>query len=126
MSFQWFHEKPKEVIVTLSSGNITLNKQAAVYFEHAYSVMLGVDETTKRIAIKPLDKSEAMSHVIPDNKKYKITVRSSYARITNKAFMDEIMQLTQLNLHDETIKYAAKWDEVSQLLVVDLKGGKTQ
>ncbi len=36
MSFQWFNEKPKEVIVTLASGNITLNKQASTYFEHAF------------------------------------------------------------------------------------------
>ena len=39
----------------------------------------------KRIKfIKPLNKDEAMSQQYPDNKKYKITVRASYARITSK------------------------------------------
>lgn len=124
MNFQWFHEKPKEVIVTLASGNITLNKQASTYFEHAYNVMLGVDDKTHKIAIKPLTKAEAMSHAIPDNKKYKITIRSSYARITNKAFMEEIMALSGLNLLDESIKYPATWDNKEQILIVDLKGGQ--
>mgnify|MGYP000279859886 CR=1 FL=1 len=124
MNFQWFHEKPKEVIVTLASGNITLNKQASTYFEHAYNVMLGVDEQTHKIAIKPLTKAESMSQAIPDNKKYKITLRSSYARITNKAFMEEIMSLSGLNLLDESIKYPATWDNKEQILIVDLKGGQ--
>jgi hypothetical protein len=124
MNFQWFHEKPKEVIVTLASGNITLNKQASTYFEHAYNVMLGVDDKTHKIAIKPLTKAEAMSQAIPDNKKYKITIRSSYARITNKAFMEEIMTLSGLNLLDESIKYPATWDNKEQILIVDLKGGQ--
>ena len=123
MNFQWFHEKPKEVIVTLASGNITLNKQASTYFEHAYNVMLGVDELTHKIAIKPLSKEESMSKAIPDNKKYKITIRSSYARITNKAFMEEIMNLSGLNLLDESVKYPAVWDNKEQILIVDLKGG---
>ena len=124
MNFQWFHEKPKEVIVTLASGNITLNKQASTYFEHAYNVMLGVDDKTHKIAIKPLTKAEAMSQAIPDNKKYKITIRSSYSRITNKAFMEEIMALSGLNLLDESIKYPATWDNKEQILIVDLKGGQ--
>jgi hypothetical protein len=108
---------------TNPSGNITLNKQASTYFEHAYNVMLGVDDKSHKIAIKPLTKAEAMSQAIPDNKKYKITIRSSYARITNKAFMEEIMTLSGLNLIDESMKYPATWDNKEQILIVDLKGG---
>lgn len=124
MSFTWFHEKPKEVVVTLAQGNITLNKQGSKYFEHAYNVLLGVDHNTHRIAIKPLDKDEAMSLQYPENKKYKITVRSSYARITNKAFMEEIMTLSGLNFQETPMKFPATWDEKDQLLVIDLKGGQ--
>ena len=123
MSFTWFNEKPKEVIVTLASGNITLNKQGSMFFEHAYNVLLGVDHTSHRIAIKPLDKDESMSQLYPDNKKYKITVRSSYARITNKAFMEEISSLTGLNLEVTPVKFPATWNEKEQMLIIDLKGG---
>ena len=123
MSFTWFNEKAKEVIVTLASGNITLNKQGSMCFEHAYNVLLGVDHTSHSIAIKPLDKDESMSQLYPDNKKYKITVRSSYARITNKAFMEEISSLTGLNLEVTPVKFPATWNEKEQMLIIDLKGG---
>ena len=123
MSFTWFNEKPKEVIVTLASGHITLNKQGSLFFEHAYNVLLGVDHNSHRIAIKPLDKDESMSQLYPDNKKYKITVRASYARITNKAFMEEISTLTGINLEETPTKFPASWDEKDQMLIIDLKGG---
>ena len=122
MSFTWFHEKPKEVIVTLASGNITLNKQASMFFEHAYAVMLGVNHQTHQIAIKPLTKETAMSHVIPENQKYKITLKSSYARITNKAFMEEIMNLSGLDFQTSPMKFEASWNDKEQVLIVELKG----
>jgi hypothetical protein len=123
MSFTWFHEKPKEVLVTLASGNITLNKQASLYFEHAYAVMLGVDSNSHTIAFKPLSKEVATSQAIPENQKYKITLKSSYARITNKAFMEEIMELSGLDLQNGPMKFPASWNDKEQVLIVDLKGG---
>ena len=47
-NFKWFNEKPKEVIVTMASGHITLNKQGST-FEHAYNVLLGVNEKENQI-----------------------------------------------------------------------------
>jgi hypothetical protein len=123
MSFTWFHEKPKEVIVTLASGNITLNKQASLYFEHAYAVMLGVNSSSHTIAFKPLSKEVATSQAIPENQKYKITLKSSYARITNKAFMEEIIALSGLDLQNGPMKFPASWNDKEQVLIVDLKGG---
>ena len=121
MEITWFNEKPKDCVVTLATGNITLNKPATTYFENAYSVMLGIDKYNKLIVIKPLSKSDALRHDIADNKKYRITVRTSYSRVTNKAFMEEISELSKLNLEVETHKYKAAWDSKDQILIVDLK-----
>ena len=121
MEITWFNEKPKDCVVTLAAGNITLNKPATTYFENAYSVMLGIDKSNKLIVIKPLSKSDAIRHDIADNKKYRITVRTSYSRVTNKAFMEEISDLSKLNLETETHKYKATWDSNDQILIVDLK-----
>jgi hypothetical protein len=121
MEITWFNEKPKDCVVTLAAGNITLNKPATTYFETAYSVMLGIDKSNKLIVIKPLSKSDAIRHDIAENKKYRITVRTSYSRVTNKAFMEEISDLSKLNLEAETHKYKATWDSNNQILIVDLK-----
>ena len=75
MEISWFNDKPKDCVATLSAGNITLNKMATIYFENAFSVMLGIEKSGHKIVIKPLLKAEAMRHDIPDNRKYRITVR---------------------------------------------------
>lgn len=121
MEITWFNEKPKDCVVTLAAGSLTLNKPATTYFENAYSVMLGIDKANKLLVVKPLSKSDAIRHDIADNKKYRITVRTSYSRVTNKAFMEEISELSQLNLELETHKYKASWDSKEQILIVDLK-----
>ncbi|TVP86002.1 MAG: hypothetical protein EA375_02495 [Acholeplasmataceae bacterium] len=122
MEIVWFNERPKEFVVTLTSANITLNKAATTRFEHAYSVMLGTDPVQKLLIIKPLSKVEAVSKVIPENRKYRITVRSSYSRISNKGFMKEISDMTGLDLENHTHKFPARWDKNQDLLIVDLKG----
>ncbi len=121
MEITWFNEKPKDCIVTIASGNITLNKAATNFFESTYSVLLGMERNQRLIVIKPLSKAEAIKHDIPESNKYKITVRSSYSRVTNKAFIDEISQLIGIDFNQETKKYKASWQSKDQLLMVDLK-----
>lgn len=121
MNIVWFNEKPKDCIVTIAAGNMTLNKPATNFFENAYSVMLGIDKDQKIIAIKPLLKAEAIKHDIPDSNKYRITVRSSYSRIANKSFIEEIGFLLDEDFTDITKKYKANWQSKDQILLVDLK-----
>lgn len=121
MNIVWFNEKPKDCIVTIAAGNITLNKPATNFFENAYSVMLGIEKNQKLIVVKPLNKAEAIRHDIPVSNKYKITVRSSYARIANKAFIDEIGNLIDINFNLDTKKFKANWQSKDQVLLVDLK-----
>jgi hypothetical protein len=121
MEITWFNEKPKDCIVTIAAGNITLNKAATNFFESAYSVLLGMERNQRLIVIKPLSKAEAIRHDIPESNKYKITVRSSYSRVTNKAFIEEISQLLGIDFNQEPKKYKASWQSKDQLLMVDLK-----
>lgn len=121
MEITWFNEKPKDLIVTFSKGNLTLNKPATTFFENAYSVMLGYNKSEQSIFIKPLNKEQALRHDISESNKYRISVKSSYSRVANKAFMDKISSIAQIDLSEDTIKYRANWNEKEQILVVDLK-----
>lgn len=121
MEIQWFNEKPKDCVVTIAAGNITLNKPATHFFENAYSVMLGIEKNHKLIIIKPLLKAEAIRHDIPESNKYRISVRSSYSRIANKAFIEEVGSLLKSNFEPESKRYKATWQHKDQVLVVDLK-----
>jgi hypothetical protein len=121
MEITWFNERPKDCIVTLAKGNLTLNKPATTFFENAYSVMLGYNKEKKTVFIKPLNKEHALRHDVSDSSKYRITVKSSYSRVTNKAFMEEIISMAHIDLVNETKKYKANWNEKEQILVMDLK-----
>ncbi|QWB95301.1 hypothetical protein KHQ89_04855 [Mycoplasmatota bacterium] len=121
MNITWYNEKPKDCIVTIGNGSLTLNKPAVTFFENAYSVMLGQNTDDKLIFIKPLNKQRAMMHDLPENSKYRITIRSSYGRITNKAFLKEVVEWFNLDVIENVLKFKAVWDPKNEILVVDLK-----
>ena len=121
MSFVWASKKPKEGVATLYESNITLNKSASSHFDHAYNVLLGLDVNSKRVAVKPISKDESQVGAIPSEKRHKITVKPSYARVCNKKFMREIAQLVKLDLSDnKSFKFKTKWSNEDSALIIDL------
>lgn len=122
MSFVWASKKPKDGVATLYESNITLNKAASTHFERAYSVLLGIDENTMRIAVKPVSKEEVDLGTIPEEKRHKITVRPSYARVSNKKFMKEVSKVAGIDLANKnSYKYKTTWSREDSALIIDLK-----
>jgi hypothetical protein len=121
MSFVWASKKPKDGVATLYESNITLNKAASTHFERAYSVLLGLDEQGQRLAIKPISKEEVDLGTIPEEKRHKITVKSSYARVSNKKFMKEVASVADIDFDKEkAVKFDAVWSKHDSALIVDL------
>lgn len=121
MSFIWASKKPKDGIATIYESNITLNKAASSHFENAYNVLLGLDPSSKRIAVKPITKEEFDIGAIPQEKRHKITVKASYARVSNKKFIKEVASLLDIDLsNNNSFKYKTKWSAEESLLIVDL------
>lgn len=121
MSFVWASKKPKEGIATLYESNITLNKSASSHFEHAYSVLLGLDMNSKKVAVKPISKDASQVGAIPAEKRHKITVKPSYARVCNKKFMREIAELASIDLSDnKSFKFKTNWSSEDDALIIDL------
>ncbi len=120
MSFEWISRKPREGIATLYDTNITLNKSASSHFDNAYSVLLGLDRENKRIAIKPISKQEWQRGAIPAEKRHKITVRPSYARVSNKRFVQDVADLLGIDLSSRTPKFKANWNSEEKALIIDL------
>lgn len=123
MGIVWFNERPKDGIATLYEGNITLNKVAIENLEDAFSVMLGIDYDNKLVYIKPLSKDQDQRGDIPEKSKYKITIRSSYGRISNKDFMQELSSIINRNLKDP-VKCVTTWDFDEKVLIIDLSNIK--
>lgn len=121
MDIKWFNETPKSATATLTPAHITFNKTATYYFEKAFQVMMGYDAETCILVIKPLTKAAALRGNIPETSRYNITVKSSYSRVTNKAFMQTISQVFRIVLLDTGNKYSAVWDDKNEFLTVNLK-----
>jgi len=121
MSFIWVSKKPKDGVATLYESNITLNKSASSHFDHAFSVLLGLDLSLKRVAVKPISKEENELGAIPEEKRHKITVKPSYARVCNKKFMKEIASLVGVDLtNNQSFKFKTTWSKEDSALVIDL------
>mgnify|MGYP003314407474 FL=1 len=55
MNIDWL-SNDKSSAVTIYSNNITLSKQASIFFEDSYGVAVGIDRDTKNIIIKKYNK----------------------------------------------------------------------
>lgn len=120
MAVTWFNDNQKDLIATIQDNNITLNKTCKNLIEYAYNVMLGLDIDEKIVHIKPLTKEDVLRGDISENEQYKITIRSSYARVSNKSFINEIKK--SINLDDLTNpkKYVVTYDEISKTVLINL------
>ncbi len=119
--FKWKSKEQGTQFVSIYETNITLNKPASTHFNHAYSVMLGVGNDGKKLGIKPLSKQEYQRGDIGEEMLYKISLRSSYARISNKSFVTHLAEKLGLDFETHTMyKFNAEWDDAEKVLVVDL------
>ena len=121
MSFIWASKKPNDGVATIYESNITLNKAASSHFEHAYNVLLGLDVAQQKVAIKPVTKEEFDIGAIPEEKRHKITVKPSYARVSNKKFIKELAEVAGIDLQEgQSFKFKTYWEKKENLLVIDL------
>lgn len=117
MMFSWVSKKSVTGFSTIYESNITLNKQASLHFEDAYKVMLGITDDEKSIAIKPLSKTECELGHIPEDNMYKISVRASYSRITNKRFVSNLgLDFSEVSSY----KFNTIWDDKEQVLIISI------
>ena len=122
MGFVWMSKKPIEGVASIYESYITLNKAASSHFENAYGVMLGIDPDRLKIAIKPVSKDDVDTGVVPDEKLHKISVKGSYARVSNKKFLLDVAQIANIKLdNSNSLKFKSYWNKEDHLLIIDLK-----
>lgn len=122
MEFQWVTNDTSKDIVTLYPGNITLNKQASKNFSHVGYVLLGFDEKSNTLGIKPIEHDAISKQLYPKDQLHKISMGSSYARIANKTFILNIANKYNIDFDEVTsIKLNATFDVIQQILLVNLK-----
>ena len=116
--FEWVKGNAYTMLVTLYPNNFTLNNVAAAYFEDIRWCCIGLDREERKVAIRPVTKREVDLKLIPLEQLHKVSMGKGYARISNKALIEGIAQLTGIECNG--IKVPAQFDEREKMLIIDL------
>lgn len=123
MKIEWFNHGDNSSAVTIYENNICLNKQASNYFTDAYMVAIGMDSDTNNIIIKKVSKEDA--ETLDKESLTKISLKSSYGRITGKKMIDQIGFILGLDFKKQNAyKYNAKWNTGTKMLIIETGGKK--
>lgn len=121
MSFKWTTNEIATLTITIYETNLTLNKAACRYFEEVTHVLLGFDDETNQIAIKPVTREEMNNDIYPASQLHRISLGKSYGRITNKSFIEDIADRFHLSFEgNQCFKYHAKFDVIGQMMIIQL------
>ena len=115
---EWVKGNVYTLVLTLYPNNITLNSSAASYFKDVRWSMIGVDRETHQLAIKPVTKREVDLNLVPLEQLHKVSVGKGYARISNKAIIEEIALMVDAQV--DGLKVNATYDDKEDMLIADL------
>ena len=119
MAITWFGIKEREGIASFYANNITLNTVASYPLLEAYRVQVGKDDSG-RLLIVPVSKEKAESGVYDEYALLPYEVRRSFSRINSASLMRQIESAYGMQFGKEPKKFKTSWDEVKNILYVDL------
>lgn len=111
---RWFNEREKDGSASLYSTNLTLNTTAAIPFESAYRVMVGVDGCD--LVLRPLDKALVDRGTFDSAALYPISSHKSYARISSTSLMSMVAEALGIELSSQPMRFVARWDSANGFL----------
>lgn len=116
--FTWVDGNAYLGVATIYANNFTLNNAASENFKDVRWCCIGIDDNSKKIAIKPVTKREVDLSLIPLKQLHKVSVGKGYTRISNKSIIDKVSELIQKECNG--IKFSASFDDKERMLVIDL------
>jgi hypothetical protein len=119
MKVEWFNSSCKQLIATLSTNAMVFNKNLVDFLSNFYKVMLGISE--QEIVIKGITKSELSASVYKEDEFFPFVIASSYAKISNRSFMNKVSSRFGLDL-TKPQKFEVSIKEDDNLMIIKLGG----
>lgn len=123
MGVKWFNKLEAEGLATMYPNYIQTNREFVDRFENKYSALVGLDDETDQIVLKPLNIDEDNDLKYRDALKIKFNIQKSFIRFGNKKTMELIASIIHVDVPKDGLKGKCKWDEKEDALLIDL-GGK--
>lgn len=116
--YEWLAGNSYQMTVTLNATNMTLNSPASSYFKGVRWVMIGLDATQQKLAIKPIQKRDIDMNLVSMDRLQKISIGKGYGRITNKRMMQTIEDTLGCILTGQ--KVYAEYNDKEDIMEIDL------
>lgn len=122
MAIEWINKKSLPGSASFLENSITFNTTAMrTLGEYAYA-MVGLDAKKKKVIIKPIDYATYERGEYDKNLFYKITIKRSYARITSKDIIQDIIEKVDSNIVGK--KCLTSWSVSENVLYIELGRGE--
>ena len=124
MSVKWINKIEAEGTAILLPSYLQTNREFVSKFIDKYSALVGLDDETDQIVLKPLSLDEDNDVKYRDSLKIKFNIQKSFIRFGNKRAIEFISSQIHIDVPKEGIRGKCKWDENEEALLVTLGGNK--
>lgn len=115
MAIEWINGSNFTKIATIYDNNITLNNSCIKLVENYKWCKLGIDKKIKKIYIKLIKDISQEKNIEQSNR---ISIGKTYVRITNKAFINKINEI--MNINNKNNKFIIDYDNTEKQFLIDL------
>lgn len=119
---EWFSSKNRNDYVTIDNKSLTFSIGTKKILETAYKAMLGIDKEKNIIYLKLVNSDLANRGDLDQSMLNHISIGKSYARITNKSFVEYLVQNNLINFNNKKcLKFKIDFDKSNSDLIINLK-----
>ena len=124
MSVKWISKIDTTGTATMYQNYIQTNKQFVDKFIDKYSVLVGLDDETDTIYLKPLSLDEDNDVKYQSSLKIKFNIQKSFMRFGNTKNVSQIASIIHVEIPKAGLRGISKWDEKENSLVICFGGEK--
>ena len=124
MGVKWINKVEAEGTATMFPNYLMANREFVDKFDDKYSALVGLDDDTDQIVLKPLSKDEDEDPKYQDSLRIKINIQKSYIRFGNTKSMSLIASLLHVDVPKTGLKGRSFWNEKEDALFIILGGNK--
>lgn len=124
MGVKWINKSESEGTAIMYPNYLLTNREFVSKFEGKYSALVGLDDETDQIVLKPLSYDEDCDPIYKDSLRIAINIQKSFIRFGKTKDMKLIASVLHVDVTKAGLKGTSKWNEKEEALYILLGGNK--
>ena len=124
MGVKWIEKIDHQGTAVMYPNYLMTNNIFSDKFKDKYSALVGLDDETDTIYLKPLTLDEDSDPRYQSSLKIKINMQRSFMRFGNTKSIAQIASIIHVDVPKTGLKGTSRWDEKESSLVISLGGNK--